>query len=323
MKSPQQIEQAIGQLLYLHDCVVLPEFGGFIARKKSAFFDHESGRLYPTHKQIGFNKQLTADDGLLTHHFALVNACTFDEARNEVSEFVRQLKQRLFNREQVTISRLGILYNDTDFLIQFRQDQSVLFYLPHFGLKAIEVKSIVRDEVEPRKIKNLTQINHQPDAIRLPARPVIWLTKKALQIVPMVAALVFSGLVFINSNHIGSNQMAALGIVSLENAPLSFGLPLTHPKFARFTSFRQVQNQTSVQQEAMVFLIASSHRSIAQAEFEAMRLQDLGFNALVLERSKSGLIRVAYGQYETVESAENELTEIRKGMNEDAYLLVE
>jgi hypothetical protein len=32
---------------------------------------------------------------------------------------------------------------------------------------------------------------------------------------------------------------------------------------------------------------------------------------------------VAYGKYETVEAAEQELTEIRKGMNEDAYLLVE
>ena len=93
MKSPQQIEFAISQLLYQHDCVVLPEFGGFIARNKSAYFDAESSRLYPAHKQIGFNKQLTADDGLLTHHYSIINGCSFEQARNEVSEFVRQLKQ--------------------------------------------------------------------------------------------------------------------------------------------------------------------------------------------------------------------------------------
>jgi len=260
---------------------------------------------------------------LLTHHFSLINGCSFEQARTEVSEFVRQLKQRLFNREQVSISRLGTLYNDTEFLIQFRQDPYALFYLPHFGLKAIDVNAIVRDEIEPRKTKDLSHSFDQTDVIKIPSRPVIWLTKKALQIVPIVATLVFGGLVMINSNHIGSNQLAALGLVSVESAPLSFGLPLTHPQFARFTEFRQVQNQSTDPQESMVFLISSSFRSMTNAESEVLRLQDLGFNAFALERSQSGLISVAYGKYETVEAAEKELIEIRKGMNEDAYLLVQ
>lgn len=54
----------IRELLLDHDCVILPDFGGFIGNYVPAHYD-SSNNFYPPTKQISFNKQLCHNDGLL------------------------------------------------------------------------------------------------------------------------------------------------------------------------------------------------------------------------------------------------------------------
>ena len=60
-----EINQIIKELLQLHDCVIFPNLGGFVAQYSPANFDEKKSVLSPPHKQILFNKNLVNNDGLL------------------------------------------------------------------------------------------------------------------------------------------------------------------------------------------------------------------------------------------------------------------
>ena len=53
------ITKYIKELLFLHDCVILPGFGGFVANYKSAKIDEIRNVFFPPSKDIGFNREIS------------------------------------------------------------------------------------------------------------------------------------------------------------------------------------------------------------------------------------------------------------------------
>ena len=53
-----EINHIIKELLQLHDCVIFPNLGGFVAQYSPANFDEKKSVFSPPHKQILFNKNL-------------------------------------------------------------------------------------------------------------------------------------------------------------------------------------------------------------------------------------------------------------------------
>ena len=54
----------IVDLLYNNDCVILPGFGAFVLKNKSAF--RKGDEFFPPSKYVSFNSMLKENDGLLT-----------------------------------------------------------------------------------------------------------------------------------------------------------------------------------------------------------------------------------------------------------------
>ncbi|MEY3200216.1 MAG: hypothetical protein RJA13_2174, partial [Bacteroidota bacterium] len=52
------VEQLIGDLLVRHNCVIIPAFGGFVAKQTSASIDYKNGIMTPPRKSLLFNRQL-------------------------------------------------------------------------------------------------------------------------------------------------------------------------------------------------------------------------------------------------------------------------
>ena len=55
----KSVAHYISELLFLHDCVIVPEFGGFVGNKKSAYINPISGIIYSPSKQLLFNKNFS------------------------------------------------------------------------------------------------------------------------------------------------------------------------------------------------------------------------------------------------------------------------
>ena len=60
-------ENHISELLYRHQCVVVPGFGAFLTEETSAKIDQNNNVFYAPKKLISFNANLRNNDGLLAN----------------------------------------------------------------------------------------------------------------------------------------------------------------------------------------------------------------------------------------------------------------
>ena len=85
----------VQKLLFDHEFVVIPNFGGFISRSKHAYFDNSAATYLPMTKQLAFNESLKLDDGLLTQYLALNEQISTEEAQLRIKTFVESIRKGL------------------------------------------------------------------------------------------------------------------------------------------------------------------------------------------------------------------------------------
>ena len=124
----------IRDLLFTHDCVILPGFGGFIGNYSSARSDKATGTFYPPVKLISFNRNLSHDDGLLTATLSAKAGVSFNEARSLVDEFVADARRKLGRGEKLVFEGIGSFTTNSEGNYIFEPDRSVNFNLDSYGL---------------------------------------------------------------------------------------------------------------------------------------------------------------------------------------------
>lgn len=147
------MENTIKSLLYRYDCVIVPDFGGFVAKRKSAIFHPIDYKFDPPKKMVGFNSDLVHTDGLLANEFAKNNDLSYQEAIEQIEKEVSLWKATLDNNQTLTISDLGTLTVKNN-VIEFKPSEDQNFALESFGLSSLRGKYILREEKEvatPRK----------------------------------------------------------------------------------------------------------------------------------------------------------------------------
>ena len=133
----QDIQKYVVELLFKHDCVIIPNLGGFVAQYKSAALDEVTGFFSPPSKQILFNINLKNNDGLLANEIAQRKQITYNEANELIISFVSNVDQQLNAKKSFTFLDLGTLIFEENSLI-FKQ-KSINFLTSSFGLAPINV----------------------------------------------------------------------------------------------------------------------------------------------------------------------------------------
>ena len=64
-----ELSRHIESLLLAHDCVIVPGLGGFVAHYVPARRIAEEQLFLPPSRSVGFNQQLTINDGLLVQSY--------------------------------------------------------------------------------------------------------------------------------------------------------------------------------------------------------------------------------------------------------------
>ena len=163
----KKIEQHIFDLLFKHDCVILPGFGGFVADYRSAYTDSKIQKVYPPSKQFIFNRYLTNNDGLLAHELVSSEQCSFEDSMNIIETYVEEVKKALATKRRFEIGRVGVLFVDQQQAIRFKSSPTN-FLVNSFGLpvvKAIPVVLAPPVKVEPELkkavVKPITIVHDQ------------------------------------------------------------------------------------------------------------------------------------------------------------------
>jgi cell division septation protein DedD len=143
-----KIDLYISDLLYQYDCVIVPEFGGFVANYAPARIQPIQHKFYPPSKKVSFNKNLKNNDGLLANHIADRRSISYEEANGLIRTFVQQGNKELKAGDKLVIDKVGTLYLDPEGNIQFIATEHNDFLRSSFGLQEFRAMPIVRESRE-------------------------------------------------------------------------------------------------------------------------------------------------------------------------------
>ncbi|MGK0389439.1 MAG: hypothetical protein ACI94Y_002179 [Maribacter sp.] len=138
------VKGAIGELLYEHECVIVPKFGGFVKEYKPSSFDYVQGKISPPSSLLSFNDNLVVDDGLLIDFYKRKNRISLKKAQEDVKRFAKKSKITLENREVVSLPKVGRLLKDYENLIKFIPENHN-FNTETFGLPKVRYYPILRE----------------------------------------------------------------------------------------------------------------------------------------------------------------------------------
>jgi nucleoid DNA-binding protein len=200
----------IRELLFGHDCVIIPGFGGFIGNYTPARIDKNSGTFYPPVKQISFNRNLNHNDGLLVGRITGSENLNYGDARSMVEEFVADIRRKLDKGEKVVFDNIGSFINNQEGSLQFDPDKSANYLLDSYGLESFQCQPLEGYDVRKRISRHADR-----DPVKQAAfRKTLW---RAAVIVPLLSLIVTVPLTTdLFKSRVESSSMNPLVTVELE-----------------------------------------------------------------------------------------------------------
>ena len=140
-----ELSKYISDLLFDHDCVIVPSLGGFLASNQSSRILMPNQVIYPPYRKIAFNVYIKQNDGLLANHLVESENISYAEALAMIELFVANCFDTLGKGMKVTITEVGTLFYDREKNIQFDAFRNFNHLKDSFGMEAIHLAPIVRD----------------------------------------------------------------------------------------------------------------------------------------------------------------------------------
>jgi len=137
------LSKYIRDLLYRYECVIIPGFGGFLTKTISAKIDERSHTLHPPSKRLGFNSQLTENDGLLANYIASVDKVPYKTAINFIKLEVEKWQTQLINQD-VVLEEVGTFSLNNENKVLFEPDPNANFLTDSFGLTSLVAPVVFR-----------------------------------------------------------------------------------------------------------------------------------------------------------------------------------
>ena len=146
-------EVIIAQLLLKHDCVIVPQLGGFVTFYKSAVIHPINHSLQPPSKQLGFNRHLTTSDGLLLNNYVKSTGEALPKAQAQLEQWTQQILNHLANGQKAHLDGIGTLWTDAQGQMQFVPSEKFITDFTSFGLSNIQLpaKSQVPSGIQTTK----------------------------------------------------------------------------------------------------------------------------------------------------------------------------
>ena len=193
-----KIGQYIESLLFNHNCVILPGFGGFVANYKNAAVNKLQGKFTPPSKMISFNKNLVNNDGLLVNYIAIREGLSYNESLDVLTNELNRAKRKLAEGTKLPIKPLGILFFDNNNNIRFEPSLEKNLLLDSFGLsqfnlqkiaKPIVVESELKDNVIPMPLADEVEPVFSENNYKKKVIPLLKKIAYAAALIPFIAYL--------------------------------------------------------------------------------------------------------------------------------------
>lgn len=119
IEKTMEIAKHLNYLLQFHECVIVPEFGGFISNYQPAGYNTINHTFTPPSKRVVFNSKIITNDGLLINHLVDVERLGYRQAQTAVLNFTETIFSQLNKGEMVSLDNLGSFRFDSSGMIDF------------------------------------------------------------------------------------------------------------------------------------------------------------------------------------------------------------
>jgi cell division septation protein DedD len=332
----------ISELLFQHDCVIIPGFGGFIGNYSPAAVNPVHHTFYPPYKSLLFNIHLKQNDGLLAARISLGERISYEEALDNIAMMVKSWNRVLETEQELVIDKVGKITRETEDILQFEQDLSVNYLPDAFGLPSLVSPAIRRPGFQDKLEKQITRYIVPPGRHRMMRKTMKW---AAILVFPIGMAVYFSlanidriqdfrdnyaWILFTNSSTIqkkvaedkgstlaaGQKTIIPEGFQKKEQKQKieeSISLAISSPSPRNFS-------QTPAGNQAYA-IIVGAFRFRENADNLVSKLKEGGYEASLYDVTSMGLFRVSVGSYDNKEEAVKMLALVRTKDYSTAWLL--
>lgn len=292
----------ISHLLYYNDCVILPNFGAFVLKSKSAYI--EDNEFFPPSKYVSFNSMLKDNDGLLAKFISEERKISYKKSLKLISDEVKLLNEKLSEDLIFDTEYLGIFELKEKNTLIFNPDFSINFDSSVFGLNSFVRKPIIN--ISSKRAADKSQF----DTNNLLRYAAIFIS---------ILGLSYFGY-FNYNNYLNNEKLKNIAIAQekiLENVQTAtFNLGDLPPINVNVKAPIVKDNSTYYS------VIAGAFRSRRNAEKHLNTLIINGYQASYTSINPKGLFRVAYARLKTRKEAAELILKI-KTSGQDAWLLIE
>ena len=152
-----KIAYYIADLLFEHECIVIPGLGGFISKEHPASVHPVKHQFKPPYKEIVFNPHLRANDGMLLNFIAQQEQLSYGDAKHKLDRFVLKCLEELGNGRRITFRNIGFIQYDEHRQIIFQADENQNYLGSSFGLTGFVSPAIKREGFQERLEKTIQQ----------------------------------------------------------------------------------------------------------------------------------------------------------------------
>lgn len=302
----------ISDLLYRYECVIIPDFGGFIVNNKSATIDSINNILSPPFKQITYNSHLKNNDGLLANYIATVDKISYECALNYIRFEIEEWHQKLKNTD-IDVEGIGS-FSLIDDKLHFEPQKTINYLVSSYGLSNVISKKIKRET--PVKKENVKSTVKTPVVLNVEPKKTPNYLKYAAIFILGLSVIGFGGKWYSNYQNnqvlVEATEHQKLIENKIENATFVITKPLP------------TLNLDLVIDKKNFHVIAGAFRFPQNAVRKVDNLKIKGYDdARILGVNKWNLSVVTFGSYSTREEAIEDLMKIRINVEKDVWLLIQ
>jgi len=293
------VEESVRELLYFHDCVIIPQFGAFVSNYvQSQAVGELPTQFTPPSKRLIFNNKLTHNDGLLLNYLVQNHTIGFNDAATLVQKHIWDLEQTLSREGAVEYGTLGsfVLENGVR---AFEPVDSETLLADSFGLGAFSFKPISnKPTVRLKRKVALLDLSYQVSHSKF-AKPVLY-------VLPFVIAGTLLKPYFDQGFQSSSFDFLA-------NTEVPVAVPVEHQ--ATVEEIDKHLDEENNQRNALVYAEPEYHIIVGSFKDQVNAIKFLDnpvFGKFTSELIyTNNLYRVSVGKYMSKDTAKRKLVEMR------------
>ncbi|BAV94468.1 HU domain-containing protein [Ichthyobacterium seriolicida] len=349
----------ISELLYSYECVIVPNFGGFLTKEHQAVLDELSGTITPPTKKISFNINIKQSDGLLINYISRQRGISYSDASAGVNLEVENWRNNLDKIKSLSIENIGTFKLSTGGNLVFTPDDSFNYLINSFGLGPIHAPRINRNLEKAITLKTNNLNRRLSYSLKKPMRYVAGLILGgSLLIGPFIyqqndIITYFASVINIGNHKKNQSSSVVSGIeqeseeiseeknynhntyssdkknqsssaasdVEQENAEISEEKKYNHNTYSSDKVEKIIipEKREISKKENTFFIISGSFKKIANAQKCIREINKKGFDSKLL-RLEGSNIRVYYSSFNDIDTAKLKLSKIRE-INPEAWIL--